>query len=324
LYQDDFFNIFPLNSSGCSEEEFVKDLKFLLIITLSSLFACLQKINSNDSLGSLVEAERSFAKASMEKGIKETFLTYLADDAIVFRPKPIMAKPLYAQRPHIPGSLSWKPIFADISASGDFGYTTGPYEYRSQPEKEQADGYGFYVSVWKKQTDGAWRVSFDGGIDCPLSDTTTDEIDLKQQRQKISVKTISQVAVEREKGKLLETDMEFSSRVASEGMVNAYQDYSAYDIRYYRNGEQPVVGKKNVCDKIRQQPGTMIWKPMASDVAKSGELGYTCGISKFETLSGDKKSNSYLRIWKKSKEGNWKVVLDLANPIPEESNNKDE
>ena len=106
-------------------------------------------------------------------------------------------------------------------------------------------------------------------------------------------------------------------------MVNTYQDYSAEDIRYYRDGEQPAVGKEKVCDKIARQTGTMIWKPMASDVAKSGDLGYTYGVSKFESLSGDEKSDSYLRIWKKKKEGNWKVVLDLANPIPEKSNNKD-
>lgn len=302
----------------------MKSLKFFLIITLSSFGTCFQKIDSNDSLRSLVEAERSFARASMEKGIREAFLIYLADDAIVFRPKPVTAKPFYAQRPHIPGSLSWKPVYADIASSGDFGYTTGPFEYRSQPEQEQADGYGFFVSVWKKQTNGTWRVMIDGGIDCPASDTTTNEIDLKQQRHGIDVKTISKVDVERKKGKLLEADWDFSSRVVSEGIVNAYQDYSADDIRYYRNGEQPVVGKEKVCDKITQQPGTMIWKPMASDVAKSGDLGYTYGISKFESSSGGEKSNSYLRIWKKSKERNWKVVLDLANPIPEESNNNED
>jgi hypothetical protein len=128
----------------------VKNLNFFLIITLSSFLACFQKIDSNDSLRSLVEAERSFAKTSMEKGIRDAFLTYLADDAIIFRPKPVMAKPFYAQRPNIPGSLNWKPVYADIASSGDFGYTTGPFEYRGHPEKEQADGYGFFVSVWKK------------------------------------------------------------------------------------------------------------------------------------------------------------------------------
>ena len=301
----------------------MKNLKLFLIITLSSLFACLQKIDSNDSLQSLAEAEQSFAKTSMEKGIKEAFLTYLAYDAIVFRPKPIMAKPFYARRSHIPGLLNWKPIFADIAASGDFGYTTGPYEYRSQPEKEPADDYGYFVSVWKKQTDGVWRVSFDGGIDCPSPGKITNEIDLKKQRQKTNIKNISKITVEKEKERLLESDLEISRRAASKGMVSTYQDYSAEDIRYYRNGEQPVVGKEKVCDKIAQQTSAMIWKPMASDVAKSGDLGYTYGISKFESPSGIKKSNSYLRIWKKNKEGNWKIVLDLANPIPEESNDKD-
>jgi hypothetical protein len=67
----------------------------------------------------------------------------------------------------------------------------------------------------------------DGGIDCPSLGVTTDEINLKKHKNRTNVNTISKVDVEREKRKLLETDLESSRKVASERMVNAYQDYSA-------------------------------------------------------------------------------------------------
>ena len=78
---------------------------------------------------------------------------------------------------------------------------------------------------------------------------------------------------------MLEHETQFSSQVASEGIVNAYQDYSADDIRYYRMGKLPVVGKENVCNKVKDESATMFWKPMASDVAKSGDFGYTYSIT---------------------------------------------
>ncbi|MGH9557119.1 MAG: hypothetical protein ACRD2Y_14980, partial [Terriglobales bacterium] len=39
-------------------------------------------------LKSLVETEREFSKTSEKKGVREAFLTYLADNAILFRPNP--------------------------------------------------------------------------------------------------------------------------------------------------------------------------------------------------------------------------------------------
>jgi ketosteroid isomerase-like protein len=276
----------------------------------------MQKINFDQALESLIEAERSFAKASEEKGIRDAFLIFLDDSAIVFRPKPIKAKPLYAQRQQIPGSLSWKPIYADISLAGDMGYTTGPFEYRGRSEQDSADGCGFYVSVWQKQNDDSWQVMIDAGINCPCPDTAIAEVIINQQRLRFANTTIPEVDVETEKSKLLKAEFEFAGSAALKGIVNAYQVYLADDIRYYRMGELPVVGKENVCSKVNKKSGTMFWKPMASDVAFSGDLGYTYGIAQLKLDSGEIKSNSYLRIWKKNRNMTWKIVLDLANPIP--------
>jgi Domain of unknown function (DUF4440) len=57
-----------------------------------------------------------------------------------------------------PTPLSWTPVGADVSASGDLGYTYWTYEFRSAGE----DGKpvlenGKYTSFWKKHKDGSWR-----------------------------------------------------------------------------------------------------------------------------------------------------------------------
>jgi ketosteroid isomerase-like protein len=80
-----------------------------------------------DALASLIEAERAFARAAEEKGVREAFLTYLAEGAIVFRPAPVEGRPLYEKMsPDNPALLTWTPEVAEVSASGDLGYTSGP------------------------------------------------------------------------------------------------------------------------------------------------------------------------------------------------------
>jgi ketosteroid isomerase-like protein len=60
------------------------------------------------------------------------------------------------------GDLSWRPNAAGVARSGDLGYTTGLYELRL---KGAAGGAvvdnGKYLTIWKKEPDGFWRVLFD-------------------------------------------------------------------------------------------------------------------------------------------------------------------
>ena len=61
-------------------------------------------------------------------------------------------------------SLRWTPTRADIAESGDLGWTTGTYASESPgPDGETLRGEGVYVSIWRSQPDGSWRVVMDLG-----------------------------------------------------------------------------------------------------------------------------------------------------------------
>src|SRR6185503_1875363 len=117
-----------------------------------------QKTKPSPALASLVAAERAFARTSVEKGIRESFLEFFAEDGINFQPHPvktreaILKRPAPATRP--PVVLNWEPAYADISRAGDLGYTTGPYVLTDNSPQKRPPHYGFYFSVWKKQSDG--------------------------------------------------------------------------------------------------------------------------------------------------------------------------
>ncbi|HXU31365.1 MAG TPA: DUF4440 domain-containing protein [Thermoanaerobaculia bacterium] len=55
--------------------------------------------------------------------------------------------------------LTWTPIRAEVSTDGKIGYTYGQYERKiDSPDGQPVGRGGTYVTVWKKQEDGSWKV----------------------------------------------------------------------------------------------------------------------------------------------------------------------
>lgn len=66
--------------------------------------------------------------------------------------------------------LTWTPTDAVMGPSGDIGYTWGHYEGHSK----DANGYpvttsGRYITIWRKQPDGNWKVVLDAGANEPAA-----------------------------------------------------------------------------------------------------------------------------------------------------------
>lgn len=67
--------------------------------------------------------------------------------------------------------LVWQPDKIGVARSGDLSYTSGAYvwSFKDASGKHVSDK-GKYLTVWKKQADGSWKVLFDMfNTDLPLS-----------------------------------------------------------------------------------------------------------------------------------------------------------
>ena len=115
------------------------------------------------SLKSVVEAENSFADAAAKDGTRAAFLQFAADDGLVFSDKPENAQENWKKRPTNASLLSWRPSWADASASGDLGYTTGTCAF-SRTKDEAPVAWGEYFTIWRKQPDASWKFALDLGI----------------------------------------------------------------------------------------------------------------------------------------------------------------
>ena len=117
----------------------------------------------------LRQLEAEFMKATAERG-SQGYISYYAEDAVevpnndaIIQGKTNIAKTmefLDDKNNH----LTWTPVGADISASGDMGYTYGTYEFTSSDRNgKPVVDHGKYASIWKKQKDGSWKVVLDMG-----------------------------------------------------------------------------------------------------------------------------------------------------------------
>ncbi len=124
------------------------------------------KRKNMDTNEMLLKEDRAFAKLSLEKGAAEAFKEFLADDAKQFSTGslPIVGnESIYnGMKPYnYSHVLQWEPQEAEVSASGDMGFSWGYYKSFSK-EKPNEVKEGKYVNIWKK-LNGKWKVVVDIG-----------------------------------------------------------------------------------------------------------------------------------------------------------------
>ena len=286
-----------------------------LVLILLSMFSSAVFVQSqgerNQNRRALVEMERAFAKAAATKGTRDAFIEFLADDGIIFQPGPVNGKKFWGERQPRKGLLSWEPVFADVSAAGDLGYTTGPWEFRPNGPADQPVAFGQYFTIWKKQSDGAWKAVLDRGVttDKPLPGPS-----LRFPRDDERAGPRIDLVLAREN--LTKLEAEFSNASALNART-AFESFLADDARVLRQNAEPAIGK-SAAGKLMPEAGrALTWTPAMVDVSTSGDLGYTYGAFELNTRGVTLQRGSYVRVWKVLK-GKWKVVADVMSPDPKE------
>ncbi|QGY47165.1 DUF4440 domain-containing protein [Maribellus comscasis] len=114
---------------------------------------------------------------------------------------------------------------------------------------------------------------------------------------------------------LFEADRQFSNAAEMKGFRKAFVEFAHADAVLLRENRMPVVGKPAIKDLFSGESPQNIqffWQPLNGEVAVSGELGYTYGIYTIKSDSVVQKG-TYISVWKKDKDGNWKYILDSGN-----------
>ena len=136
------------------------------------LTLCLVAIAADRDTKILIDAERAFARATAERGI-DGWMEFMAPNAVELSDEPLVGldqiRAGMGKQLGTPGfKLTWEPTTAEFLGQGDVGFAVGRYElhYNGADGKPRIEK-GSYLTTWKKQKDGSWKVVSDIGSPDP-------------------------------------------------------------------------------------------------------------------------------------------------------------
>lgn len=277
--------------------------KAILLILVVTMVA-----QGQSALHDMVKTEQAFSKMAEEKNTRDAFLAFIADDGLLFRPGAVNGKKWMLEHPAPPPKddkkplLAWQPAYAGMAASGDMGFTTGPWEAKADIKDEKPAAYGHFMTVWKKQADGSWKFVVDLGISHPQSGgpltVWTPNASKKETFKPVNLTSTRKTLLDRDQAYNIASIL---------GLSKAFQDFASPDVRLYRANNLPYIGRDAAVEALAKTTGEVKWQPIAADVSQAGDLGYTHGTYEAGTERG-----SYVRIWKKEN-GQWRIIMDVTN-----------
>ena len=260
------------------------------------------------NLQSLVEAEKDFAKAAVEKSVRVAFLTFFDHHTIAFNNgQPVYGRRDWEKRKENNNYLFWWPVYADIAASGDFGYTTGPAVFGPDRSSKEAKGGIYYASVWKKDVNGTWKVLADLGsaIYNPSENLTS----LKTaSRAPHPVNDLGSEA----KRELIALDRSYNEEL-NKSKESFDDSYFSDEARMHRRGIPPLTTPQAIKDFTDSQ--LYYFDHSDGNLSSSNDMAFTYGTVKIRTSKDGKDLISaacYMRVWK-IEGGEWNIVLDVIN-----------
>jgi ketosteroid isomerase-like protein len=262
-------------------------------------------------LDSVVETERAFARACVERGVRDSFLAFFADDAVNFWPHPVNAREALLKQPAPPErpttTLNWEPSLADVSGAGDLGYTTGPS--LTTDDKQNPIQSGYYFSIWRRQSDGSWKVELDIGIKTPPTSSLPPP----------ALRTPTQFArgnnrrsAGEDQSVLIDLERNFP---ASTNVTESFLKLITDDAQLNHYGYFPVVGRKEIRAFLAEKRFTLKWEPIRAVVSSSHDFAYTYGKYTRKEIAQPQaavKTGYYVHVWRRDAKARWNLAVEVS------------
>jgi ketosteroid isomerase-like protein len=260
-------------------------------------------------LAAMADTEREFARTAKVKGWRDAFLDFFADDAIAFAPQVMPAKDRLRKQPSTPFSefeLLWEPRTGDVAASGDLGWLTGPSTSINHKAADQKPRHGCYLSIWRRQPDGRWRVFIDVGVDAPGPVSFAPGFT----RTTVAARYAGKEGKDAAGKSLQEADRDLNVQIARLGVPRAFASRLTPASRLHRAGTVPLIGPDQIVKWLEQHAASGTAKDTAAESASAGDFGYSYGT--FEIKEPKPLSGVYIRLWNRDASGRWWLMGDVA------------
>lgn len=277
----------------------MKPISILTLLTIATLHvASAQKFPPQ--LQSMIDAENSFAKFSKEKNMRDAFLANLTDSTILFtKDGPVKGKQTWIERQPNNNLLFWWPVFVGISASQDFGFSTGPWQW-SETKEARPVAHGYFVSVWKK-IGSEWKLAADIGSPMPSADPSAAPLHSSNPSGNGGENKNT-------KGILIDADRKYNDDIKRTGASYLPENFSKDAMLKYPHAFPDYFPLEEKSTIVRPE-----FTSLGGEMARSNDLAYTYGrvtasIADNNTLAPY--TGNFLRVWKYEGKG-WKIVVEV-------------
>lgn len=153
----------------------VKIASFSLLLAGVAVFSYSEGKQHERDEAALMRTDREFQKVAAERGAAG-FASFFDEEAVVMVGNKPVVGPKGVEEARTPffavhgNRLDWEPTSAE--SEHDLGCTLGRYKITRMNDKgEKTISHGTYLTAWRRQPDGSWKVIFDGGMPDPAPKT---------------------------------------------------------------------------------------------------------------------------------------------------------
>ena len=158
-----------------------------LLIVLVAAIPCARAGDHDKYCAELAKTERTFCEQVASMGLDDAFLANMADECFVpyqlsltraeydsqVKAARAKAAATYKPGPNPAFQLVWSPSKVDVSQDGTLGYTWGRFDLTTHgKDGKAAVDTGIYLTIWRRDSDGVWKIAFDGGPALPTDAAT--------------------------------------------------------------------------------------------------------------------------------------------------------
>jgi ketosteroid isomerase-like protein len=264
----------------------------------------------------------SVAKLGSADGLSRRFTTdviYLREGLPILRGRNAAQTIFAAESLAARAAVRWQPVRAEVSADGRTGYSYGYTIYGSVDKASPSLHLDRYIAFWRRDTLG-WKIA-------AYAETYGAPPPAVALPRAAAHSVVPDVPMPRTYGALegvRSADAAFAEMAIKIGTGRAFGEYAAETAQIFSAPGELITGPRAISDAFggTDDKSSLIWHPIAGEVAKSGDLGFTVGNAVFNGQRGDgapvTRYSKYLTVWKKQRDGSWKYVVDGGSARPAE------
>lgn len=256
-------------------------------------------------VGSLLTADRTAARLSETAGPYTALMSVVDRNSMFFTPAPTEALAYLENRPNIPDVMTWRPTFAAIAKSMEWGVTAGTLSFQRVGAIRR---YGEYLTVWRRDRKGDWKIDLRAQIEHKGGNDEPD-IHYMEPDEKDYTRFKTKERIQQRKEIVMSNDQLLSTVLKTDAAI-AYGEFLTDDARLYFPWRTPVIGKAAILDFVKGQDLAIQAKSLVASRSYSGELAYSYGEAAVVTKSETFKCN-YVRIWQLQPDFQWRVIIEM-------------